>query len=109
MQNLGMSAVTIAKSLGVTDKTVVKAISWVRLTTVSAHSDTKSLGGARAISQSLDSAGYVGTNRSESISVAIDAPDGYNSHPRVGQWGSLARITRLGGSRDGAPREQGFP
>ena len=44
LQNLGMSAVTIAKSLGVTDKTVVKAISWVRLTTVSAHSDTKSLG-----------------------------------------------------------------
>jgi len=35
--------------------------------------------------------------------------DGYNSHPRVGQWGSLARITRLGGSRDGAPRGQGCP
>src|SRR5207253_9426663 len=34
------------------------------------------------------------------------ARDGYNSHPRVGQWGSLACITRLGGSRDGAPREQ---
>src|SRR5436309_6618186 len=31
--------------------------------------------------------------------------DGYNSHPGVGQWGSLACITRLDGSRDGAPRE----
>src|SRR5438034_7782399 len=32
LHELGMSAVTIAKSLGVTDKTVVKAISWGRLT-----------------------------------------------------------------------------
>ena len=32
--------------------------------------------------------------------------DGYNSHPRVGQWGSLAFITRLGGSRDGAPENR---
>src|SRR2546427_8787141 len=31
--------------------------------------------------------------------------DGYNSHPRVGQWGSRARITRLAGSRDGGPPE----
>jgi hypothetical protein len=38
------------------------------------------------------------------------ARDGYNSHPLVGQWGFAppARITRLGGSRDGAPQEQGF-
>src|SRR5438132_12780090 len=67
LQNLGMSAVTIAKSLGVTDKTVVKAISWVRLTTVSSHSATKWLGGARAIRQRLDWAGSVGTNRGERI------------------------------------------
>ena len=42
--------------------------------------------------------------------VVSNRLDGYNCHPRVSLWRSRppGYITRLGGSRDGAPREREF-